>query len=214
MTEITSSRTAGSDMPLESPTDALSALLAPVSDVPPVVPLPPRRLPSGRARSDPAPSGAPNSPDGRDRRDPLLEELVVRVLERDHDLGIILVGVHFALEGLGRAEGERGRDHAVDLAGAKRVVDERVLNHVLQAVVEQIGRGQGVGWCRRARCRPPPVPPPPPPPPAAAGGRARCSRDTTIRHEDVDRNDGRLRHELRDDARDRRAVPVDRIGEQ
>ena len=64
---------------------------------------------------------------------------MIGVLERDHDLRIVLVGIDFGLEGLGRAEGERRRDHPVDLARAERVVHERVLDDVLQAVVEEVG---------------------------------------------------------------------------
>ena len=70
---------------------------------------------------------------------------MVGVLERDHDLGIILEGVHFALERLVRTESEGSGDDSIDPAGPKRVVDERVLDGPLQPVVEQIGRGQGVG---------------------------------------------------------------------
>ena len=155
-------------MPLTSPSDALSALLSPaVGGAVPPVPASARRCAAARCVgvSAVAPSGAPNSPGGRDRRDALLEELVIRVLERDHDLRVVLVGIHFGLERLGRAERERGRDHAVDLARTKRVVDERVLDRRIA------GRCRACSIEVRALAFPatsstaPPAPPPPPPPP-------------------------------------------------
>ena len=111
VTEMTSFKTAGRDIPLTSPSDGLSALLSPVGmvlDVPPVVLLVVRCSRSQRSAE---------LTGGRDRCDPLLEELVVLVLECDHDLREVLVGIDFARERLGRTKGERGRDDAVDLPG-------------------------------------------------------------------------------------------------
>ena len=70
---------------------------------------------------------------------------MIGILERDHDLGVIPVGVDFALERLARAEGEGSGNDAIDFARTKRVVNERVLNGPFQTVVEQTGRSQGVG---------------------------------------------------------------------
>ena len=60
---------------------------------------------------------------GCDRCDAFLEEPVILVLERDHDLRVVMVRVNFGLERLGRAERERGRDDAIDLAGTDGIAD-------------------------------------------------------------------------------------------
>ena len=49
-------------------------------------------------RSAPRPQRSTKLTGGRDGRDALFEELVVGVLERDHDLRIILVRIDLALE--------------------------------------------------------------------------------------------------------------------
>src|SRR5271166_4952924 len=81
----------------------------------------------------------------RDRSDAQLAEPVQLVLERDNDLGILLVGCVFAGEGLDSTEGEGRCDHAVDLAGTYRVVHVGVVPNVLQAVVDRLAGGQGIG---------------------------------------------------------------------
>ena len=142
VTEITSFSTAGSDMPLTSPSERVVGVV--VADGDPLRLRPRRRPPPPPPAPPPAVPvvGAPSAQRRtelsgcRDRRDPFLEELVVGVLERDHDLRIVLEGGRFALEGLCRAEGERRRDHSVYLARTKRVVHERVLDDVLETVVK------------------------------------------------------------------------------
>src|SRR5262249_14411822 len=86
----------------------------------------------------------------RDRSDAFLEELVILVLEGDHDLWVVMERVDLGLERLRRAQRERDRDHAIDPAGPEWVVNEWVQNDVLQPVVDQVGAGQGVG--RRPEC--------------------------------------------------------------
>ena len=141
VTEITSLSTAGSDMPLTSPSELLSALLLPLGHRagPASASATAAAAAAGRGGRAPGSQRRAEMAGGGDRRDPFLQELVIRVLERDHDLRIILVGIHFGLERLRRTERERGCDHAVNLARPERVVHERVLDDVLQAVVEKIG---------------------------------------------------------------------------
>ena len=125
VTEITSLSTAGSDMPLTSPSGRVVGVVVAhvdcvVAPVPPVVGCwsEPREPPAER-----------RTPGGGDRRDPFLEELVIRLLERDHELRDSSCTHRLRSANVWVvAEGERGRDHAVDLARPERVVHERVLD--------------------------------------------------------------------------------------
>ena len=119
---MTSFRTAGSDMPLTSPSEALSALLNPANRGcrPGASPVPPRRAPPAPRRHRPPPATAATRAwfrsrtrsqrstelAGRgDRCDSQLAQPVHRVLQRDHDLGIVLESRGFARERLGGTEG-------------------------------------------------------------------------------------------------------------
>ena len=159
---MTSLSTAGSAMPLESPTAELVCVVSAVVDNPAV----PATSPTPPSPPVPPPAPAPPPPvvdggrcpssqrsskfaRGRDGRDPFLEELMVGILKRDHDLGIVPVRIDFTLECLRGAEGKRRRDDAIDLAWTNGIVDERMLDDVSQAVIEQVARSERVGRSRQ-----------------------------------------------------------------
>jgi hypothetical protein len=91
-------------------------------------------------------------PGGGDRRDAQEAEPLELVLEGQDDLREGPVGRPLDVEGLDRAEAQVGGDGAVDLVGADRVADERVVGDVAQTLVDQLavrggrrGRRGGVG---------------------------------------------------------------------
>ena len=103
----------------------------------------------GRGGGQERPAELPGRGDGGDAQ---LAELLHLLLQRDDDLRVTLVGLGLRRERLGGAEAHHRRDHAVDHAGADRVVDVRVGGDVVQALVEELGCRSG-RWCRPRWCR-------------------------------------------------------------
>ena len=103
---------------------------------------------------------------GRDRRDALLAELVILVLERDHDLRVCLVGC----ASLGNVwVVPKARDAAITrstLPGRTGSLTNGWLPNVLQALIDGLAGGQCVGRGADGAGRPP-VPP-------RAAGASRC----------------------------------------
>ena len=139
-----------SDMPLTSPRDAVVGVVEAGprtrgcragAPVPPYHRCPPVPVPVVVAATPPA--GAPNWPAAAIGAIPSLRSRCICVLERDHDLGIVLEGRGLAREGLGSSEGKRRGDDAVLLAGTNRVADERVVSDVPDALVDRLGSWSG-----------------------------------------------------------------------
>ena len=139
---------------------------------------------------------------------PSLHQLVILVLQGDDDLRELPVGVGLALEGERRAEGIDGRDDPVHLPGSDRIVDERMLGDVLDAVEERLGGGAQIiaedatcGAARPARASAAGAAPS-----AAGAAAAAADRDATLEGglaEDIfDGIDRRVRDELCHDAGD------------
>ena len=124
------------------------------------------------------------------------------VLQRDDHLRVTLEGLAFTLEGLLRSEGHGRRDHAIDGVGPDRVVDERMIGHVLETLIERLVVGQGVGADGDARARGTR---------GTRGTRGACARARAGDQEGVEdgnRLDRRLGDELSHDAGDLGSMAV------
>ena len=230
MTEMTSFRTAGSDMPLTSPSDGVVGVVEPAAKPDVVVPpVPPVAVPPFRRSRRPVPvdwssllarhpAGHRTGRPPRSARCPACGTGASGSSGRSRS-GDTLERRRFAREGLRACRSPCRRDHAVHACRDGPGRHERVIGDVVEGPGRRTGwwsgrwsladrpvpRGSGATCARPCRLSPPV---PPVPPVLDADSDTDRSRERRSH-----RNDGRLGHELGDDSGDRRAVAVIGVGQ-